>query len=399
MASPTSDPSEPVRRRLLAVSLGWVGISVVAEGIPALLLPHQLLAAGERDATGLGMVTLVTIALAALIQPLAGRWSDAVGRWPIVWVGAATAVGGLGLMLIPGLVVPAAVVAIVGVSVAQAGHQPLLPDLVVPAQRGRGAGLKGVFDVGGAFVGFLVLGAFLGAGSAVPAVVVLAMLLVVPFAVARRLIGSPARVGAEAEQAVDGGLAALMASRFLFLLGVYVVGRFMLFFVADRLGLGADEAAAATGLLLALLALGSAVAALPAGWLADRLGRRRLMLGGGLAAGAGMGLMPLADSLAMLGVLGLLIAVGSAAFSAGNWAALADRTTTGQVGWQLGVANLATAGAVALAGAFGIVIDHWGFAVAFGLASASAVAGGILAWRDAGTAGAATDLRPAEVTG
>ena len=387
-----------MRRRLLAVSIGWLGISVVAEGIPALLLPHQLLTAGERDATGLGLASLAALAVAALIQPVAGRLSDAAGRWPLIWVGTATAIGGLGIMLVAGLAVPGAITALIGVSVAQAGHQPLLPDLVARMQRGRGAGLKGVFDVGGAFVGFLVLGALLGAGSSVPAIAVLAMLLVVPFVVARRLLGGRNHQAADLERGVEGGLAGLMASRFLFLLGVYVIGRFMLFFVADRLGLGADEAAAATGLLLALLALGSAVAALPAGWLADRLGRRRLMLGGGLAAGAGIGLMPLSGSLFMVGGLGLLMAVGSAAFSVGNWAALADRTTIGRAGWQLGVANLATAGAVALAGAFGIVIDHAGFAVAFGLAAASAVAGGILAWRDAGAAGATTGLRPAEVT-
>jgi len=72
-------------RALLGVSVGWLGISMVADGLPALLIPYQLLVAGrETSATTLGLLTLIAIALAAAAQPLAGHWSDRVGRLPVM---------------------------------------------------------------------------------------------------------------------------------------------------------------------------------------------------------------------------------------------------------------------------------------------------------------------------
>jgi len=59
----------------------------------------------------------------------------------------------------------------------------------------------------------------------------------------------------------------------LFLLGTYAVGRFFLYFVADRLGIPRLQAADEAGSLLAGLALATALASPAAGWLADRHGR------------------------------------------------------------------------------------------------------------------------------
>ena len=72
---------------------------MISDGVPALLLPHRLLADGQADATLLGLVTLVAIAIAAALQPAVGRWSDHVGRFPTMAAGAAVAVAGLGSSL------------------------------------------------------------------------------------------------------------------------------------------------------------------------------------------------------------------------------------------------------------------------------------------------------------
>jgi hypothetical protein len=60
---------------------------------------------------------------------------------------------------------------------------------------------------------------------------------------------------------------------------------------------------------------------------------------------------------------------------------LADLTATADAGRLLGIAHLGTAGAAAAAGAFGILIDAAGYGLAFGLAAACSLAGGLLAWR------------------
>lgn len=372
-----------MRRALLGVSVGWVGISMIADGVPALLLPHQLMASGVSDATTLGLTTLAGIGAAALIQPFAGRWSDRIGRFPVIAVGTALAVAGLGLLLAPPTAPVGCVVTLSGVSIAQAGHQALLPDRIGRAWRGRGGGLKSAFDVAGAFAGFLVLAALLGAGEAGLGTAVLGLALVVSFGLGLVLLSraEPAPTAAADLPAVGPGrsFAMLILARFMFLLGIYVVGRFLLVFVAQRLGLGADEAGSEAGIALAVLALITVAASFPSGWLADRLGRRPLMLAGGAIGAIGIGLMPVATSIEAVLAFGTLMAVGSAAFGSASWAMLADLSASARSGRLLGLANAGTAGAAAMAGALGIVVDAAGFGATFSIAAACTLAGGVLA--------------------
>jgi MFS family permease len=378
-----------VLKPALGVSLGWIGISMLADGVPALLLPHQLLAGGESDATTLGLTTLLAIGLAAVLQPFAGAWSDRVGRFPVMTAGAVIALAGLAMLLGPGTALPGTVLALSGVGIAQAGYQALLPDHVETGWRGRGGGMKSAFDVAGAFIGFVVLAALLGAGQIQAAVAALAAVLIAGFIVSRLLLPSrpaaPAEKGSKRILSLDlrahRPLVRLVVSRFLFLLGIYVVGRFLLIFAAERLGLGADAAAEQAGSALALLALITVLASLPSGWLADRLGRRPLMLTGGLLAACGMAFLPASGSIEAIIAFGGLMALGSAAFGSASWAMLGDLTATRDAGRLLGLAHLGTAGAAAAAGAFGILIDAAGYGVAFGLAAACSLAGGLFAWR------------------
>lgn len=364
---------------------------MLADGVPALLLPHQLLAGGDSDATTLGLTTLLAIGLAAVLQPFAGAWSDRVGRFPVMTAGAVIALAGLAMLLAPGTALPGTVLALCGAGIAQAGYQALLPDHLETGWRGRGGGMKSAFDVAGAFIGFVLLAALLGAGQVQAAVAALAVVLVAGFIVSRLLLPSRPRPTASAEKEskpmpsmdlrAHRPLVQLVVSRFLFLLGIYVVGRFLLVFAAERLGLGADAAAEQAGSALALLALITVLASLPSGWLADRLGRRPLMLAGGLLAAAGMAFLPASTSIEAILAFGGLMALGSAAFGSASWAMLADLTATRDAGRLLGFAHLGTAGAAAAAGAFGILIDAAGYGVAFGLAAACSLAGGLFAWR------------------
>lgn len=371
-------------RASLGVSVGWIGISMVADGVPALLLPHRLVGEGT-DATSLGLVTLISISIAAAIQPAAGRWSDRMGRFPVIAIGTATALGGLVLLVAPGMAIPGTVVTLAGVSIAQAGQQALLPDRIGAGWRGRAGGLKSAFDVAGAFAGFVIIAALLGMGRPGLAAVTLAVVLVLGFGLGRLMVGT--RVPPPPLDSVEhprlgthDALLRLVAARFLFLLGIYAVGRFLLLFVADRFRLGADAAGAEAGTVLALLALVTVAASVPGGWLADRIGRRPLMFVGGLLAAIGIGLLPTVTSLESMLAFGALMALGSAAFGSASWAALGDLTATPDAGRLLGIANLGTAGAAAAAGAFGILIDAGGFGPAFLIAAACSLAGGALAW-------------------
>ena len=136
-----------------------------------------------------------------------------------------------------------------------------------------------------------------------------------------------------------------------------IVGRFLLYFVTDRLGLDPGRATKEAGSLLAALTLLTVALSLPAGWAADRLGRMPLMRAGALVSALGALLLIVAGSTAHILLFGGLMAVGSAAFAGANWALIADLSPPAEAGRFYGLANVGTGGAAAAAGLFGPVVD------------------------------------------
>ena len=165
---------------------------------------------------------------------------------------------------------------------------------------------------------------------------------------------------------------------FLFLLGTYPAQRFLLLFLRDRFGAGAEERAS-VGLAVAIVL--AAVAAAVSGGLSDAVGRFPVLIASVLLAAIGMVGIGFAPTIVIASVAGRLVAVGVGAFQAVNWALLSDDISEGQGAESFGVANIATAGAGALAGLFGPLVDllHAAlpggtFEITFGLAGLVALA-------------------------
>jgi MFS family permease len=271
----------------------------------------------------------------------------------------------------------------VAASSIQAAQQTLIPEHVERPLRGRAAGLKGAFDIGGSFLAFLVLGALLSSGDTVPAAVAVTAVLVgslavlaacVPGIAPDKLRTSPPAHGRRPLRSVPPGFVRLVASRFLFLFGTYAIGRFLLLLVADRSGIDPTQAADATGGLLAIFTVATAVAALAFGRLADRRGRDGIMVLGIVVSAAGI--LAFAPSFGVPGVAlgGLVMSVGTGAFVAANWAALTDLSPAEDAGWLMGLANIGTGGAAACAGLLGPVIDGVGFTPAILVAAIATAA-------------------------
>lgn len=119
---------------------------------------------------------------------------------------------------------------------------------------------------------------------------------------------------------------------------------------------GSDEAGA--GLAFGAFALTALLLRPLSGRLVDQMGRRPLLVAGALLGGAGLALMPLADTLSVVVALRLLQGVGEAAFFVAGFAMLADlapRDRTGEalsynsLGLYLGIALGPPLGAVVLA--------------------------------------------------
>ena len=366
-------------RLLLGISIFWLALSMLQDGINTLVLPHQISWLGSKNnqATLLGLLTFAGLLGGALVQPVAGVLSDrlkpALGRKGFVGIGLILSLASLILL---GLFQSLSGVAIaylavqVSASFAQAGQQGLIPDLVVVQRRGFASGLKGFMDIGGAMLGFVILGYLLGQGQPILALTTIAVALLATYTIAVLLTPEdrpqknnstrpPLRVSQAFQLDVKHEMpfVRIVLARFLFLLGIYATGRFLLYFVADRLGLNANQAAEQAGALLAALALITVLASPLTGWLADRTGRLPLMIAGSILGGISAILLVWAGTTAQILLFGSLMSIASAAFAGGSWALLADLVPRDQSARYFGLANFGTAGAAAAAGLFGPLMD------------------------------------------
>jgi MFS family permease len=276
-----------------------------------------------------------------------------------------------------------------GASSLQSALQALIPEHVAPTTRGRAAGWKTVFDVGGAFLAFVVLGLLLAVGNAVTAAVATTGLLVAALALVMALVPAqppgPAEPRGEPTSAAkltrgspwrrSAGFGRLIAARYFFLLGAFGVSRFLLLLVADRMEIDPSEAAGQAGLMLAALALLTVAAAVPLGRLADRRGRLPVMAIGIVLSAAGIASLVPSGGLAGILIGGCLMSAGTAAFVTANWAALTDLSPGPDAGRLMGIANIGTGGAAASAGLLGPVIDAGGFGPALAVAAAATACG------------------------
>jgi MFS family permease len=257
-------------------------------------------------------------------------------------------------------------------------------------------------DLAGAMLGFVLLGQLLGSGKTLFAIQLIGGILIATYALAVLLTreDKPGKIDCVKAPAIPllqifhldrsehAAFVRLVLSRFLFLLGIYATGRFLLLFIADRLGLSADQAAEQAGNILAALALITVVASPFTGWLADRAGRVPLMIAGAVLSAVSALLLTWAHSTIQILLFGGLMSLGSAAFAGGSWALLADLVPKDQPARFFGLANFSTAGAAAAAGLFGPLIDGadrvtpgLGFSILFAAASLAFLAS-ILPLRD-----------------
>ena len=362
-------------RTIFGVSLLWLGLAMIFDGINALVLPTQLAGfGGQTRASLLGIVTFVGIGLGLVVQPIVGSWSDSAvtkrGRLRLLSLAGGATVAllvVLGRTAHPVLIVLTFVSLMVAANALQAVLQPLLPERIGVSHRGRASGLKSFFDLAGAATGFVFLGGLLETGGASSAtmgiaVVVAATLvgtrLLLPERPAERMVKRASmRDSFKIDTQLHRDFVDVVLARFLFLLGTFAVGRFLLYLVADRLDIAVGDAGEEAGYILGGLALVTALAALVAGWLTDRVGRIPMMSAGVVLSTLGILMLIWAPDPLSIFVFGSLMALGSASFGVGNWALAADLAPHSEPGRFLGLANIGTAGAAAVAGLLGLLVD------------------------------------------
>jgi MFS family permease len=117
---------------------------------------------------------------------------------------------------------------------------------------------------------------------------------------------------------------------------------FLLNYLEDVLSLSLDDAEVFGSQLLLILGGGIVLLAIPAGVLADRIGRRPLLVTAGLLAASGTLLLLFLRDINLLFVAGALIATGAGIFASTSWALATDLAPGSGGALYLGLANSAT---------------------------------------------------------
>lgn len=352
---------------LVGICLFGIGLGFNASTLDPFIYNEKvrLLASAGLKNTLLGFITIMALLVALLVQPLIGQWSDRTNsRWGPRAPYLVAGVIGLGLSL--GMVILAdnllvLVIAAMLVSTfsntTQAVWQALIPDYISEGQRGRAAGIKTIMEMIGVVAGVGIVGVTLAQGYiwAPPLITALLFLLILPITL-YTLNTSSSSISPEKQTSPQNFLSGLVTSlkhappafllwmlnRFFFWSSAIAIRTFLLNYMEDVLGFSAAEAQTLSSRLFIILGVGVFLLALPAGALADRLGRRPVLITAGLAASCGAIIFIVGRELPLLFLAGALIAGGAGIFASASWALATDLVPKNEGALYLALANGAT---------------------------------------------------------
>jgi MFS family permease len=380
---------------IVVLNVYWIGLSVKWNALHPIVLPailFGLVPAGQRNTT-LGLLTFAGLVVATLVQPLAGAisdgWRSHFGRRRPMMAGATLfdvlflalmAVGGGALagILLRGPAAGSLVLIFVGYvglqlssNVGQGSAQGLLPDRVAAERLGLASGIKTLMDIGSLIFISLAAGRLLDPQGHNPGPIFVVIIAVVLITVAitvlftreestargRRLQGGWSRLRSDLRVDFRQNVPYwwVIAQRFVFLLGIYGAQAFIQNYLRDALQV--TNPVRLTGDLLASMTLTLVLMVVTGGWLADRIGSKRVLVAAGVLVATGLGLLPLARSTGLLLAFGSIAGAGIGLFLTASWALANKLAPAQEAGKYLGLTNIATAGAAALARLQGPLID------------------------------------------
>ena len=388
----------PAVRRLrhpdfIVLACYWVAIGYLWQSLGTLILPDMVLhlVGPAVKGTALSLLEGIGTVMAIVWQPMIGAVSDRTHsrfgrRRPFIFggtVGDVLFLTGLALSGSYWVLVIFYFLLQTASNTAQGPYQGLQPDVVPEDQRGTASGYYGLANLFGTLTGTVVAGlilnksgrpAALGSIAALLVVTMLVTILFVPDRVqpTREAFRSPWDVASATFTTPLGqpNFMWLMGSRLLILMGIVGIQTYTFFFFADAFFHGDSHATttattAVVGLVVALAIL----VTWPAARLSDRVGRKPLIVVGGLVATGGMlvllfagyrwlpsGLLaPVAHTLglpelaAQTLAAGILVGAGLGAFLSVDWAFITDVIPRDEAGLFFGFSNIATAGSGVIA--------------------------------------------------
>jgi MFS family permease len=356
----------------------WLGSSFMWNSLHVIILPAVLLnfVPEALKNTYLGLLTFAGLIVAMIIQPLSGAASDhVVSRWgkrrPFILIGVFGDIGFLIFLSWAGGILWLAV-GYLGLqfssNVAQGPAQGIIPDQVPSEHLGTASGTKNMMDIVGLIMASAIMGRIYLEGTSQPFGPIAVVACFIVFWAGVTIIGiheknilAPA-LDAESKSHLlhidfkhHTQFWWLILSRFIFLLGIYDIQAFLQYYLRDVLAV--SNPIQLTGDLMAVVAVMLAIFSLAGGKLGDRYGHKKVQLCASFLSSAACVLMLTANNSQRVLIFGSFLGMGIGLFMTSNWALANRLAPKEEAGKYLGLTNLATAGAGAVARLGGPLID------------------------------------------
>ena len=402
----------PGKRRLsiwnqLSLTFYWFPNNVLWTGLLLIVMPAKVISlVGSAASTAhLSAAQAIGDVMAVLAAPIFGavsdRWRTRLGgRRPQMAVGV---VGNILFFLLMGFApnFTVFVIGFVGVqffnNVTGSAYAGLIPDLVPPEQRGIASGFMGIWNNAAVLVGALLALVLAGMGYWYATAVLLLLGVAVTFLFVREPkppSAEPFRLGAFLRSFLIGGREYrdfwwVFATRFLVMMGLYVLEYFLSYYL--RFVLGIKNPNQDIFLILALLTVTALMSVLTAGYISDRLGRRRILVTvAGILMGACSLLFVFMHSLTGIFVAALLFGFGYGTYLSTDYALVVDTLPGKTAAKDMGIWGLSTTVPQILSAGLGLamaslVIPHFGYSAGYRLMFAVTFVlflhGSILVWQ------------------
>ncbi len=371
-------------RALLGIA-AVVGVAELGFGTVLPLLPLYLKEHLGASATLVGAVVATFAAVETFFKTTWGSLADRIGRRPVVVAGlllASAAPVIMTFLTIPVLFIPLRLVDGTGSAAVWPCAAAAIADRTGPDRRATAMGTLNMFFLAGLALG-PSLGLFVsGASGRYQAGFYVASALLLAAAGVAAMVfrdghrHDPAGVPPQARAALGRtpwhliagivatvrttpGLLAMLTIGFVQMFGVSLLAPIIVIYAHEVVQLS-DQF---IGLIFLVMVLGVAVASVPGGRLADRVGRPRTVMWGMVFASIGMWLLPAAGKghFAVLGAAAILLG-GSYAISSPAWLALMSETApSGSTGMVMGASETAQGLGFVLGPILGgVMYDHLG---------------------------------------
>jgi len=294
---------------LLGLSVYNIGLNLLWVAYNSILLPIMVQNATSEATKGLwlGIITSVSILVGITINIVAGVVSDnSQSRWgrrnPTIVIGALFTVATLlafayAPQTLPMVFISYFLIQFFG-NISCGAYQPLLADIIPENQRGTTSGFQGAFTIVGAILGFLVVTTLVSEGNIPLAVIIIAVVFLAstvfnslvirredkPFGHLQEISIPRALMESFQVRTAVPGFSWFVFANFLMYIGVTSFSFFGIYYFQTVLKLSDPIIGMRTAGLVGITV--NLIAAVIAGIVSDKIGRKYLIIGAGVISGA-----------------------------------------------------------------------------------------------------------------